>query len=170
MKPGLVSLLLLPELALASGPGTRIEDVGLADLLDTETEVATSVPLSPRELPGVVTIVQRDEILRSGARDLQEVLAQLQRTIDETSEPTSPADVAAEVVELLPLRLCQAARVFEPAPQLAVGRLIVEVVFPKRLDGLPRGLAGGLERLVVDERRARSFPLACCRFRSEAGR
>ena len=31
-------------------------------------------PLSPRELPGVVTIVKRDEILRSGARDLMEIL------------------------------------------------------------------------------------------------
>ena len=77
--------LFLSASSQAGAPGSRIEDVDLASLLDGETDVATAVPLSPRELPGVVTIVKRDEILRSGARDLMEILERvpgLQSNVD----------------------------------------------------------------------------------------
>ncbi len=44
---------------------------------DTETSVASSRSRRIRETPGVVTILPRDELLASGARDLAEVLARV---------------------------------------------------------------------------------------------
>ncbi len=54
-----------------------IEDVSLADLLNIETDVASHTALSLRESPGILTVVTRDEIVRSGARDLLDILDKL---------------------------------------------------------------------------------------------
>lgn len=51
-----------------------IEDISIDELLNTPVEVATQTARSLRETPGVVTVVTREEILRSGARDLRDVL------------------------------------------------------------------------------------------------
>jgi outer membrane cobalamin receptor len=44
------------------------------EILNTPITVATHVPLSLRESPGIITVLQREEILASGARDLMDVL------------------------------------------------------------------------------------------------
>lgn len=43
-------------------------------LLDIETDVASAKKTSVRDSPGIVTVITREEILRSGARDLVDVL------------------------------------------------------------------------------------------------
>jgi outer membrane cobalamin receptor len=54
---------------------TDITEMSLEDLLNIETTVATkSVKKSVRETPGVVTVIGREEIQRSGAKDLVDVL------------------------------------------------------------------------------------------------
>lgn len=54
---------------------TDIVEMSLEDLLNVETAVTTrSAKKTIRETPGVVTIVTREEIQRSGARDLVDVL------------------------------------------------------------------------------------------------
>lgn len=51
------------------------EEATLELLLDAEVGVATRTSRKIRETPGVVTLVTRDEIAASGARDLEDVLA-----------------------------------------------------------------------------------------------
>src|SRR3954468_10713859 len=51
-----------------------ITDVSLDDLLNTDVGVASKVPTTYREVPGVITVVTREEIMDSGARDLEDVL------------------------------------------------------------------------------------------------
>ncbi len=54
---------------------TDITEMSLEDLLNVETTVATkSAGRTVRETPGIVTVLGRDEILRSGAKDLVDVL------------------------------------------------------------------------------------------------
>ncbi len=57
-----------------TAPDNSLEDLTLDQLLDIEVEVVTSAAQPIRETPGVVTVVTRDEILQSGARDLIDVL------------------------------------------------------------------------------------------------
>ncbi|MFK7928213.1 MAG: TonB-dependent receptor plug domain-containing protein, partial [Myxococcota bacterium] len=64
-------LLIVPGLASAS-PG--LDALSLEDLMDLETDVATRIPQSEREVPGVLTVIHRDQIRRSGARDLLDLL------------------------------------------------------------------------------------------------
>jgi outer membrane cobalamin receptor len=67
-------------LALAASSGERavsqIEEIDLADLLEQDAEVTVSSSKSARlrDSPGVVTVMDRDEILQLGARDLAELL------------------------------------------------------------------------------------------------
>lgn len=68
--PQLVALWLI-----AAPQPDDIASVDLEELLDFETDVASSTALSLRETPAIVTVVTRDEILRVGARDLMDVLA-----------------------------------------------------------------------------------------------
>ena len=49
-------------------------DLSLEELLDLEVQVASAEPQSTREAPAVVTVVTRQEIELSGARDLIDVL------------------------------------------------------------------------------------------------
>src|SRR5689334_11805921 len=51
-----------------------ITDVSLDDLLKTDFDVASKVPQTYREVPGVITVITREEIMDSGARDLDDVL------------------------------------------------------------------------------------------------
>ncbi|OQA31104.1 MAG: Colicin I receptor precursor [Acidobacteria bacterium ADurb.Bin340] len=65
-------------LALVAGPlcaqqPTTVEDDLLA-LLNTPVTVASKKAMTTREAPGIVTLITRDDILASGARDLKEVL------------------------------------------------------------------------------------------------
>lgn len=68
-----VSLLAVPPYAFATDK-KDIDELSLEDLLKAETSVASEKPMTIRETPGVITIVTRDEIVRSGARDLMDVL------------------------------------------------------------------------------------------------
>ncbi|MDD5306136.1 MAG: TonB-dependent receptor plug domain-containing protein [Deltaproteobacteria bacterium] len=59
----------------SAGEATDIADMSLESLLDMETSVATRTKgTTVREAPGIVTVLTREEILRSGARDLLDVL------------------------------------------------------------------------------------------------
>src|SRR5678816_3995073 len=53
---------------------TDIEQYWLDELLNTETSVASVRAVAVRETPGIVTIIKREEIASSGARDLIDVL------------------------------------------------------------------------------------------------
>jgi outer membrane receptor for ferrienterochelin and colicin len=61
--------------ALADDIGVKdITEVSLDDLLKTDIDVASKVPQTFRETPGVVSVITREEIMDSGARDLEDVL------------------------------------------------------------------------------------------------
>ena len=51
-----------------------ITQVSLEDLLKTDVDVASKVPQNFRETPGIITVMTREEIMDSGARDLEDVL------------------------------------------------------------------------------------------------
>ncbi len=51
-----------------------IAEISLTDLLNQEIDVAAKTPLTLRDSPGVITVVTREEILASGARNLVDVL------------------------------------------------------------------------------------------------
>ncbi len=57
-----------------AGSGSDVADLSLEALLDAEVSVATKKAKGLRDVPGVVTIVTREEILAWGARDLVDVL------------------------------------------------------------------------------------------------
>jgi outer membrane receptor for ferrienterochelin and colicin len=57
-----------------TGDARDVTELSLEDLLVIETGVATRSGKPLRETPGVVTVITRDEIARSGARDLLDVL------------------------------------------------------------------------------------------------
>ncbi|MEO8699761.1 MAG: TonB-dependent receptor [Kofleriaceae bacterium] len=71
-----VSLVATTTTAQASNPQAKanVEDFSLADLLDAQVDVASKTPQTTRETPGIVTVITRDEIISSGARDLIDVL------------------------------------------------------------------------------------------------
>src|SRR4051812_37797540 len=51
-----------------------IQDLSIEDLLNPQVKVASKTPLTMRDAPGIISVVQRDEIVRSGARDLMDIL------------------------------------------------------------------------------------------------
>jgi outer membrane receptor for ferrienterochelin and colicin len=72
-----VFVCLLVGAAPAAAQDTAVHDiteVSLDDLLKTDVDVATKVPQTYRETPGIITVVTREEIMDSGARDLEDVL------------------------------------------------------------------------------------------------
>jgi outer membrane receptor protein involved in Fe transport len=54
---------------------TDVQELSLADLLDTRVDIAARKPQTARETPGIVTVISREDILASGARELLDVLA-----------------------------------------------------------------------------------------------
>lgn len=65
----------MPLVAQAAGSGTADPELQkLLKLLDTPVEVASRIPMGARETPGIITVLERDDILASGARDLMDVL------------------------------------------------------------------------------------------------
>ncbi|MBI5543567.1 MAG: TonB-dependent receptor [Deltaproteobacteria bacterium] len=67
-----VFVLVLTRPALAQD--ADLDTASLAELLDENVEVAARRPTSARDSPGVITLLSRQEILASGARDLVDVL------------------------------------------------------------------------------------------------
>ncbi len=59
-------------------PATDVSEVSLDELLNTELAVASRKLLTPRESPGIVSVVTREELMAAGARDLVDVLHQVQ--------------------------------------------------------------------------------------------
>lgn len=53
---------------------TDVSELSLEELLNTDVAVASKVKQPYREVPGVITVVTREEIMDSGARDLEDVL------------------------------------------------------------------------------------------------
>jgi len=52
-----------------------VQELSLADLLDAQVDIASKKPQTARETPGIVTVITRDDIINSGARELLDVLA-----------------------------------------------------------------------------------------------
>lgn len=65
-----LSLFSIPSITAAD----ELEGLSLEELLDTELAVAAKSGRTIRESPGVVTLITREEILSSGARDLTDLL------------------------------------------------------------------------------------------------
>ena len=72
-----VAVATLATTTALAGPGSRIEDVRLEDLMDLDEDVSTRAPMTEREYPGTITIVHREEIQRMAARDLLDVLQRI---------------------------------------------------------------------------------------------
>jgi outer membrane cobalamin receptor len=75
----ILSVLGTPDVSSAQqldSTALEMDEISLEELLQTELTVATGkgTSLSVRESPGVVTLVTREEIQNSGARDLHDVL------------------------------------------------------------------------------------------------
>lgn len=76
-KQRLVVPYLLSLALMGMGQGARaqeFESKTLEDMLGLQSPIATKKALTTRESPGIVSIVTREEIVRSGARDLMEIL------------------------------------------------------------------------------------------------
>jgi outer membrane receptor protein involved in Fe transport len=56
------------------GEGRDVTEISLDDLLNAPVTVASETAIGARETPGVVTVISREEIRDSGARDLIDVL------------------------------------------------------------------------------------------------
>ncbi len=56
-----------------------MEDISLSDLLNIENTVASKTAATPRESPGIVTVITKEEIQNSGARNLFEILRTRQK-------------------------------------------------------------------------------------------
>src|SRR5579863_3967475 len=52
----------------------NIEEISLEDLLSSQVDVTAQRPQNIRESIGVITVITHDEIVRTGARDLADVL------------------------------------------------------------------------------------------------
>ena len=79
IKHYLLILLLISAKLNAQDTGqskkNELIELGLSDLMNLEISVASVTKLTPRESPGIVTLITEAEIKNSGAVDLQEVLA-----------------------------------------------------------------------------------------------
>jgi outer membrane receptor protein involved in Fe transport len=72
---GALGALGAPARAEAGAEVTDVQQLSLADLLDTQVDIASKKPQTTRETPGIVTVITRDDIINSGARELLDVLA-----------------------------------------------------------------------------------------------
>ncbi|GJQ63315.1 MAG: hypothetical protein SCALA702_23680 [Melioribacteraceae bacterium] len=55
----------------------QLRNMSLEDILEVKISVTSGIPLSMREAPGIVTLITREDILNSGARDLIDILTML---------------------------------------------------------------------------------------------
>ncbi|MBD3410031.1 MAG: TonB-dependent receptor [Ignavibacteriales bacterium] len=55
----------------------QLRQMSLEDILDEKISVASHVPLSTREAPGIVTVITREDLINTGARDLIDALTLL---------------------------------------------------------------------------------------------
>lgn len=55
----------------------KLRNMSLEDILEVKISVTSGIPLSMREAPGIVTLITREDIINSGARDLIDVLTLL---------------------------------------------------------------------------------------------
>ena len=72
-----LAALLVPSSLWAQAPDASVTGPDLdrlMKLLDTPVEVASRAPVNARETPGIITVLGRDEIRASGARDLMDLL------------------------------------------------------------------------------------------------
>jgi outer membrane receptor protein involved in Fe transport len=67
-------LIAAPTAARAGGDEPDLGALSIEELMQVPVEVATRAPELQHEAPGVVTVITREEIIRSGARDLIDVL------------------------------------------------------------------------------------------------
>jgi len=72
-------LLLLPSFHASAAPAGELEffdfeRASLEDILNIRTAVASRLDFSARQAPGIVTVITREEIINSGARNLMDVL------------------------------------------------------------------------------------------------
>ena len=84
---GIISMLLPVALLLFAGPSqgqaqgeeanlNDLKDLSLDQLLDIDlVQVGSRKPMGKKDIPGTVTLIKREEIIRSGARDLIDVLS-----------------------------------------------------------------------------------------------
>jgi outer membrane receptor protein involved in Fe transport len=70
----MLSFLFLPAFCAFASEEKELGDYSLEELLNVKVGVASEYPMTPREAPGVLTIVSGREIRDSGARDLIDVL------------------------------------------------------------------------------------------------
>ncbi len=70
----LMTLFLILPAGVMAQEATDFEDVSLEDLLNTTVTVASNKAMTLQESPGIVTLITRDEIAHSGARDLMDAL------------------------------------------------------------------------------------------------
>ena len=73
------ALLLLSALPASAAPTGELdffdfERASLEDILNIRTAVASRLDFSARQAPGIVTVITREEIINSGARNLMDVL------------------------------------------------------------------------------------------------
>lgn len=52
----------------------QMRKMSLIEILDVKLTIASQTPLSMREAPGILTLITKEDILNSGARDLMDVL------------------------------------------------------------------------------------------------
>lgn len=74
MRPRWMWFLALPATLAAQTPTQDVAMDELMALLNTPVTVASKTAMTTRESPGIVSLLRRDEILASGARDLMELL------------------------------------------------------------------------------------------------
>jgi outer membrane cobalamin receptor len=72
-----LGIVLCADRVAASEPGPpakKLEELTLVELMNVKVQTPTKTPQPLRESPGVVTVITREEIRRSGARELMDVL------------------------------------------------------------------------------------------------
>jgi outer membrane cobalamin receptor len=76
--PSLIACLsMLATSACLAADENRYLDLSLEELLNVPVNIASRKALSQRESPGILTVIQGEEIRRSGARNLEDVLRQV---------------------------------------------------------------------------------------------
>jgi outer membrane receptor protein involved in Fe transport len=70
----LLASMLVAATAARAQPADEIDTEALFDFLRSEVTVTTTTPRTIRDAPGIVSVISREEIVRSGARDLIDLL------------------------------------------------------------------------------------------------